>query len=131
MLLKFGSQEKLQFHVTAFDPPAGQHVRDSFKAGDALAAEVFSAVAIGAARKQDFQEQAVLLKATRRKDQPAINENSIAPDIATGEQHDARVFVVTSPRTTSHHPDATKKEGRNGDHRRANAPPATHSNSEL
>ena len=131
MLLKFGTQEKLQFHVATFDPPAGQQLRKSLEAGDVLAAEVFSAVAIRAARKQDFQEQAVLLKATRRKDQPAIDENSVAPEIATGEQHDARVFVVTSPCTTSHHPNATKKEGRNGDHRRVNAPPATHSNSEL
>ena len=129
MLLKFGSQEKLQFHVAAFDPPARQHLRESLKAGDALAAEVFSVVAIRAARKQNFQEQAVLLKSTRRKDQPAINENSVTPDIATGEQHDARVFVVTSPCTTSHHTNATKKAGSNGDHRCANAPPATHSNS--
>src|SRR6476646_2388384 len=126
MLLKFWSQEKLEFRVAALDPPTGQYLREPFGTNDPHATEIFRVVAISPAREQNFQKQAVLFKAARRKHEAAISEGAIAPDITAGEQHGARVVVVTSPGTTSHHPNATKKEGRGGDYRRANAPPATH-----
>ena len=63
MLLEFGSEEEFEFRIAAFDPPAGENVRESFGADDAFAPEVFRVVPIEPACRTEFSEVAHLGRA--------------------------------------------------------------------
>src|SRR5262245_42916031 len=108
VLLRFGSEENLEFGITAFDPPTRQYLGQHSDADDIPISEVGCSVPIDAARKQKFQKQSVLIKAAWSKYKSAMDKAAVAPEVAPGEQHDAYVLVVTISCSSSHPPPRQK-----------------------
>jgi hypothetical protein len=87
--------------------------------------EVARSVPIDAARKQKFQKQSVVIKATWSNYKSAMDKAAVAPEVAPGEQHDAGVLVVAISCSASHGAQAKNKH-RDDDCRRGYAPSGTH-----
>src|SRR5215510_4139899 len=103
MLLKFGTEENFEFGIAAFDPPTRQCLGQHVEADDMPISGIARSIPIETARKQRFQKQSVLIEAVWSKYKSAMGKAAVAPDLAPGEQHDARVFVVTISCSASHH----------------------------
>jgi hypothetical protein len=114
VLLSFGSEEKFEFGISAFDPPTRQHLGYHSDADDMPISEVARSVPIDAARKQKFQKQSVVIKATWSNYKSAMDKAAVAPEV-----------VVAISCSASHGAQAKNKH-RDDDCRRGYAPSGTH-----
>ena len=85
MALPIRAEEELGFDAVPLDAPPGQDLCAPLGADHAVAAEIAGRVSVDAARKQELQQHAVVVKAVWCDQQAAIGESAIAPEVAAGK----------------------------------------------
>src|SRR5579884_1804882 len=133
MILQLRTEEEFGLEATVSEQPSRSDVSLALEADHGRSPEVAGIVAIETTRGEELQQKSGLFETARAHDQPAMEEDPVAPEVSAGKNDDVFLPLVASRGRLrpSHHATTHRRRGEkarrasmpSGPHPRPSAPP--------